>query len=153
MFARISPKSSRGRWLRLMLVLFGEVPPGNCQYFIDQSANKKFVYLSNLEIVTHLCRLLRRLWVQTSPLPILVNHSLQLILLISVKLLDYPDSLWRLFPILAGAIDAGSSVGSGDSSRYSSHASVKRRQKTASFPPRPTHVSLTALDSFRLLES
>jgi hypothetical protein len=36
MFARISPKSSGGRWLRLMLALLGEVPPGNCQQFIDK---------------------------------------------------------------------------------------------------------------------
>ena len=29
MFARMSPKSSKGRWLRLILALVGEVPPGN----------------------------------------------------------------------------------------------------------------------------
>jgi hypothetical protein len=29
MFARMSPKSSRGRWLRLILALAGEVPPDN----------------------------------------------------------------------------------------------------------------------------
>jgi hypothetical protein len=46
MFARISPKSSGGRWLRLMLA-FGEVPPGNCQQFIDKGANEKFMYLCN----------------------------------------------------------------------------------------------------------
>jgi hypothetical protein len=29
-----------------MLVLFGEVPPGNYQWFINMGANKKFVYRS-----------------------------------------------------------------------------------------------------------
>jgi len=34
MFVRISSKSSGGRWLRLMLALFGEVSPGNCQSYL-----------------------------------------------------------------------------------------------------------------------
>jgi hypothetical protein len=29
-----------------MLALLGEVPPDNCQQFIDKGANEKFVYLS-----------------------------------------------------------------------------------------------------------
>jgi hypothetical protein len=46
MFTRIGPKSSGGRWLRLMMAE-AHVGLDNCQQFIDKGANEKFVYLSN----------------------------------------------------------------------------------------------------------
>ena len=50
MFARISPKSSGGRWLRLMLALLRELPSVNYQQFIDKGGNEEFVCLSNVTI-------------------------------------------------------------------------------------------------------
>ena len=58
-------------------VSLGEVPPGNCQQFIDKGANEKFVYLSNWKTVVS-----SRLWEispvgrsLTLPLPLPLGRS------------------------------------------------------------------------------